>query len=121
MKPVSSIRLFGAILAGYGVGALFPLGVSPLVRSWLIARLEGLRMACVLMTTAIERFFHGIVFALIAGLVALSGEIPQVQGGIGTGFAIAVFLGRLPLARDEAREPLDRLGCCERWPASRRC
>ncbi len=117
LKSVSSIRLFGAILAGYGVGALIPFGVSPLVRSWLIARLEGLRMACVLMTTAIERFLDGIVFALIAGLVALSGEIPQVQGGIRTGLAIAgllnlvffsaliwsLFLGRAPLGRDEAR------------------
>ena len=74
-------------------------------------------MACVLMTTAIERFLDGIVFALIAGLVALSGEIPQVQGGIRTGLAVAgllnlvlfsaliwsLFLGRAPLGRDEAR------------------
>ena len=117
LKPVSSIRLFGAILAGYGVGVFIPLGVSPLVRSWLIARLEGLRMACVLVTTAIERFLDGIVFALIAGLVALSGEIPQVQGDVRTGLAVAgllnlglflgliwfLFLGRAPLGRDEAR------------------
>ena len=50
LKPISSWRLFGAILAGYGVGMLIPLGVSPLVRSWLIARLENLRLAGVLVT-----------------------------------------------------------------------
>jgi hypothetical protein len=39
LKPISSLRLFGAILAGYGLAVFIPLGVSPLVRSWLIARL----------------------------------------------------------------------------------
>jgi uncharacterized membrane protein YbhN (UPF0104 family) len=117
LKPVSSIRLFGAILAGYGVGIFIPFGVSPLVRSWLIARLEGLRMASVLVTTAIERFLDGIVFALIAGLVALAGEIPQIEGDVRTGLTLAgvlnlglfsallwfLFLGRAPLGRDDAR------------------
>jgi cytochrome c553 len=51
LKPISRARLLGAILAGYGVAILVPLGISPLVRSWLIARLEGLRMATVLVTT----------------------------------------------------------------------
>ena len=117
LKPVSSVRLFGAILAGYGVGVFVPLGVSPLVRSWLIARLEGLRMASVLVTTAIERFLDGIIFALIASFVALAGEIPQIEGDVRTGLAVAgmlnlglfsvllwfLFFGRTPLGRDDAR------------------
>ena len=117
LKPISSIRLFGAILAGYGVAVFIPLGISPLVRSSLIARLEGLRMACILVTTAIERFLDGIVFALIAGLVALVGEIPEIQGDVRTGLAVAsvlnlglfstllwfLFLGRAPLGRDDIR------------------
>jgi len=82
LKPISSWRLFGAILAGYGVGILIPLGVSPLIRSWLIARLENLRLACVLVTAAIERFIDGVVFALIAGAVALSGQIPDIEDGL---------------------------------------
>ena len=116
LKPVPTFRLFGAIMAGYGVTIIIPLGVSPLVRSWLIARLEGLRMAGVLMTTAIERFLDGIVFALIAGLVALAGQIPDTDGEILTGLAVAggvnlvlfsgllyvLFMGRAPLGRDEA-------------------
>ncbi len=33
LKPVSSFRLCGATLAGYGLAILVPLGISPLVRS----------------------------------------------------------------------------------------
>jgi uncharacterized membrane protein YbhN (UPF0104 family) len=95
LKPISSWRLFGAILAGYGVGTLIPLGVSPLVRSWLIARLENLRLACVLVTAAIERFIDGVVFATIIGVVALAGQVPDIEGGLRTGLAIA---GALNLA-----------------------
>lgn len=117
LKPVSSVRLFGAILAGYGMSALIPLGISPLVRSWLIARLEGLRWAGVLMTTAIERFLDGIIFALFAGLVAFAGQIPDIEGDVRTGLAVAgavnillfsallylLFIGRSPLDRPDAK------------------
>ena len=117
LKPISSVRLFGSILAGYGVAILIPLGVSPFVRSWLIARLEGLRWACVLTTSAIERFLDGIVFALFVALVAMVGQIPDIEGDVRTGFAVAgglnlllfsgllylLFVGRSPLAREDAR------------------
>lgn len=117
LKPISSLRLFGAILAGYGVAILIPLGISPLVRSWLIARLEGLRMACVLVTAVIERLLDGIVFALIAGFVALTARIPEIEGDVQTGLVVAgaltlalfsgalyvLFLGRSPLDRGETQ------------------
>ena len=117
LKPISSLRLFGAILAGYGLAVFIPLGVSPLVRSWLIARLEELRMVCVLVTTAIERFIDGMVFALFAGLVALTVQIPGSDGNVNAGLAVAgavslflfsallytLFVGRSPLGRDETR------------------
>ena len=117
VKPISSFRLFGAVLAGYGVAVFIPLGVSPLVRAWLVARLEGLRMACVLVTTGIERFLDGIVFALFAAFVAFVGQIPEIEGDVQTGLILAgtlnlilfsgmlcfLFLGRTPLGRDDAR------------------
>lgn len=117
LKPISSVRLFGAILAGYGVAIFIPLGISPFVRSWLIARLEGLRWACVLTTSAIERFLDGIVFALFAALVAMAGQFPDVEGDVRTGLAVAgglnlllfsvllylLFVGRSPLGRGDAR------------------
>ena len=116
LKPIAVPRLFGAVLAGYGVAVLVPLGVSPLVRSWLIARLEGLRMAAVLVTAAIERFLDGIVFALFAAFVAFAGRIPEIEGDVHTGLVVAggmnlilfsgllyfLFLGRSPLHRDDA-------------------
>ena len=45
LKPISTMRLTGALLAGYGANTLVPLGISPLVRSWLIAKLEHLKVA----------------------------------------------------------------------------
>jgi len=117
LKPIPSRRLFGAILAGYGATALIPLGISPLVRSWLIARLEHLRMACVLMTTTIERFIDGIVFSLIALLVAVTGWSAGMNSELRVGIAIAgvlnlalfsgllwfIFRSRSDLAEQNAR------------------
>ena len=115
VKPVSSWRLFGAILAGYGAAIVVPLGISPLVRSWLVARLENLRFACVLVTAAIERFIDGIVFAAIVGIVVLAGRIPGVDDDLraGLGFAgalnLIIFAGLLWLLY-KGRNPLSRAG-----------
>jgi hypothetical protein len=54
LEPNSSVTLFGSILAGYGLATLISLGIRPLVRSRLIARLEGLRLASVLASSAIK-------------------------------------------------------------------
>jgi len=128
LKPISSVRLFGAILAGYGVAVLVPLGVSPFVRSWLISRLEGLRWACVLMTSVIERFLDGIVFALLAALIAIVGQVSNIEGDVRTGLVITgslslllfsgllwlLFFGRSLLNCKEARVSL-----CIDWLAAR--
>lgn len=89
VKPVRTLRLTGALLAGYGANALVPLGISPLVRSWLIARMEGLKMGTVLTTTIIARFIDGVVFALFAGGVAMAGKVPQIAGNLELGLAVA--------------------------------
>lgn len=92
LKPISSWRLTGAIIAGHGANILVPLGISPLVRSWLIARLDGLRMTTVLITSLIGRFIDGIVFAIFAGIVALAGQIPNIEGSLRIGLAAAGML-----------------------------
>jgi hypothetical protein len=89
VKPVRTLRLTGALLAGYGANVLVPLGISPLVRSWLVARVEGLKMGTVLTTTIIARFIDGVVFALFAGLVAMAGQLPRIEGNLELGLAVA--------------------------------
>lgn len=89
LKPVGTFRLTGALLAGYGANVLVPLGISPLVRAWLIARLEQLKMATVLTTTIISRFVDGVVFALFAGVLALVGQVPQIDGNLELGLSVA--------------------------------
>ncbi len=69
IRPIGTLRLFGAIMAGYFANILIPLGVSPIVRSWLVARLEELRMGTVLATAAIDRLVDGVIFT---GFVAFA-------------------------------------------------
>lgn len=95
IKPVGTLRLTGALLAGYGANVLVPLGISPLVRAWLIAHLDRLKMATVLSTTAIARFLDGVVFALFAGGVAVAGHLPQVEGNLRLGLSVAGGLNLL--------------------------
>lgn len=93
LKPVGSLRLFGAVVAGYFANIVIPIGVSPFVRSWLVARLEGLRFATVVMTTAIERFVDGVVFAGIVMIVAVGAVLPKTDGDLKTGLALASLAG----------------------------
>lgn len=89
VKPVGTLRLTGAFLAGYGANVLVPLGISPLVRAWMVARLDRLKMATVLSTTIIARFIDGVVFALFAGAVALAGAVPRIEGDLELGLSVA--------------------------------
>ena len=124
LRPVSSWRLTGAFLAGYGANFLAPLGISPLVRSWIVARFEGLHMATVLLTTIISRFIDGIVFAVLAAIVAMAGQIPKIEGNLETGLMIAgalnlvMFSGALLLlytARARLCQPASTIGRLVGW------
>ena len=92
LKPIASTRLTGAFLAGYCANCFVPLGVSPLVRSWLVARLESLKMSSILVTTMISRFVDGVVFGLLALTLALVGKFPRIDGDLQTGIAVAGIL-----------------------------
>lgn len=96
LKPISSLRLTGAFLAGYCANCFVPLGVSPLVRSWLVARLENLQMSSILATTTISRFIDGVVFGLLAVTLAIglmiAGKLPSIDGDLQTGIAAAGIL-----------------------------
>ncbi|HYN12601.1 MAG TPA: lysylphosphatidylglycerol synthase transmembrane domain-containing protein [Burkholderiales bacterium] len=87
LRPAGTLRLFGAIMAGYLGSMLIP-GASPLLRSWLIARREGLRMSAVFATVAIDRLVDGIVFALLVAIVLVLAVFPDPDGNIHRGLAV---------------------------------
>jgi hypothetical protein len=97
IRPIGTLRLFGAIMAGYLAGMLIPLGVSPLVRSWLVARLEALKMSSVLATAAIDRLVDGVVFTGFVAAALIFAAFPDptgdIRGGliIGGGGGLALF------------------------------
>ena len=91
LTPVCDCRtshLFGATMAGYLANLLVPLGLSPFVRSWLVARKQKISMSCVLATVAIDRLVDGLVFAGIVVVVVLAAIIPDPNGNIGLGLLL---------------------------------
>ncbi len=80
LRSIGTARLFGAIMAGYLANLLVPLGLSTLVRSWLVARIEALRMSAVLASVAIDRLIDGIVFAGLV-LFVVVGDLERLEIG----------------------------------------
>ena len=75
-------------MTGYLANMLVPLGISPLVRSWLVARLEGLKMIVVLATAAIDRFVDGLVFVAFVALALSFAAFPDPSGSIRLGLIV---------------------------------
>ena len=96
IKAIGTWRLFGAIMAGYFANFLIPFGVSPIVRSWLVARLEKLRMGAVLATAAIDRLVDGVVFSGFVAAALGFAAFPDPGGTIRLGL-IAGGIGALVL------------------------
>lgn len=89
LRAVATLRLFGAIMAGYLGGLLVPFGVSPILRSWLIARLEALTFSAVLASVAIDRLIDGIIFTGFVAAVLAFAAFPDPDGNIRLGLVIA--------------------------------
>ena len=88
IRPVGTLRLFGAIMAGYFANILIPLGVSPFARSWLIARLEDLKMSTVLATAAIDRLVDGLIFTGFVAVVLAFAIFPDPTSNIRRGLIV---------------------------------
>ena len=88
IRPVGTLRLFGAIMAGYFANLLVPLGISPFVRSWLVARLEALKMSAVLATAAIDRLVDGLIFTGFVAVVLAFAVFPDPSGTIHLGLIV---------------------------------
>jgi hypothetical protein len=89
IRPVGTLRLFSAVMVGYFANMIIPIGLSPLIRAWLIARLESLKITTVLLTTAIERFVDGIVFAALVGILVSFATLPVTEGNLRLGLMVA--------------------------------
>lgn len=113
LRVVPTLRLFGAIMAGYLGNLLVPLGLSPILRSWLIARLEALSFSAVLASVAIDRLIDGIVFVGFVAVVLALAAFPDPEGnlrfglviaGIGSFVVFALLLGLLASFRRDVLE-----------------
>ena len=113
LRPVGTLRLFGTIMAGYFVGMLIPLGISPLVRSWLVARLETLNTGTVLATAAIDRLVDGLVFTVFVFAALGLAVFPDpggvrfglLAGGAGSLVLFASILAALARYKNRAGRP----------------
>ena len=85
LKLISTVRLFGAVMAGYLIASLIPFGFGTVARSWIIARSDALKMPAVLATVGLDRITDGVVFALIVPVTLLMVAFPDPTGGIRTG------------------------------------
>lgn len=96
LRPVGVWRLFGAIMVGYLSNLVVLVRVSPLVRAWLVARLEGMRVSTVLASIALDRIIDGFVFvgftAAALALVRFPDETGAVQEGLAWGGAASLAL-----------------------------
>lgn len=91
IRRIATWRLFEAIMAGYLANHVVPLGLSPFVRSWLVARQSGLRMSAVLATVAVDRLIDGLVFAALVLVIVAVAVIPDSGGTIRLGLAASAI------------------------------
>lgn len=89
IRPIGTLRLFGAIMAGYLAGFVVPFGFSELTRCWIVARREGLTTGSVLATAALDRLTDGIVFALLIPVALILVRFPDPTGDIRAALAWA--------------------------------
>lgn len=127
LRVISSVYLFGAIMAGYLLATIIPFGFGTIARSWLVARRENLRLPAVLATVALDRLTDGLVFVCLVPVTVLATAFPDPTGGVRSGLAwggagslvlFVALLAGLELYRRQAAKPgplLRRMG--ERLPA----
>lgn len=85
LKLISTLRLFGAVMAGYLIASLIPLGFGTIARSWIIARSDQLKLPAVLATVALDRITDGVVFACLVPIALFAVAFADPTGDIRTG------------------------------------
>lgn len=83
-------RVFAANMASSLAGYVVPAVGSPVVRSWLVARCEGLRFASVLASIAVDRAVDAAAFISFAIAAVVLIGLPQSGDSLYTGVIVAV-------------------------------
>lgn len=127
LRPITTVYLFGAIMAGYLLAILIPFGFGTIARSWLVSRREDLKLTAVLATVALDRMTDGVVFVCLVPIAVLATAFPDPTGSIraglvwGGGGSLVLFIvlfASFELFRRQAMSPgpfFRRMG--ERLPA----
>ena len=82
-------RVFAANMAASLANYVVPVAGSPIVRSWLVARCEGLGFTSVLATIAVDRLVDGAAFLAFAAGVIFFIAMPQAGEGFSAGLIAA--------------------------------
>lgn len=82
-------RVFAANMAASLANYVVPVAGSPIVRSWLVARCEGLRFASVLATIVVDRLVDGAAFLVFAAGAIFFITMPQAGEGLSAGLIAA--------------------------------
>lgn len=85
MKLINTLRLFGAVMAGYLIASLIPFGFGTIARSWIIARSDQLKLPAVMATVALDRITDGVVFAFLVPIALVAVAFADPTGDIRTG------------------------------------
>jgi uncharacterized membrane protein YbhN (UPF0104 family) len=85
LKWIGTLRLFGAVMAGYLIASLIPFGFGTIARSWIIARSDQLELPAVLATVGMDRITDGVIFACLVPVALFSVAFADPTGGIRTG------------------------------------
>ncbi len=92
LRSVAVWRLFGAIMVGYFANLVTLVRVSPLVRAWLIARVEALSTSTLLATVVLDRLIDGLVFVGLTTLALVIAQFPDTTGTVWTALAWGAFV-----------------------------
>ncbi len=118
VAPVPHESLFSATAMGFAANMLLPLRAGEVLRPWLLARKERLKLAPVVATVAVERLFDMATLLLFFGVATLTLPLPSEWSRYGWVFlatfvaflAVIVVLLRFPHATvdalDKALSPL---------------
>ncbi len=85
LKLIGTLRLFGAVMAGYLIASLVPFGFGTIARSWIIARSDQLKLPAVLATVALDRITDGVIFACLVPIALFAVAFADPTGDIRTG------------------------------------